>query len=498
MCPFCAHQAGNHHNGPVDVPEGKTLKDLRMSAEAFKLYSANRDTTLSDSMPSANSPKLKVVGFSEAGRELLKESSGIPGQDWVEVQWSMMDSLLWVMQRVEKTALAGGGVIYSTGDLTMSESHFRGGGMIELLLLTAQDALVYTKNNLKTHTWRTYEPPLPESLPTDPRERARALFNLIDPPSSRHWNAYIEHRQKADAITDELMESFTGQDMDPFLDTVTASIENALDTSDLDDLEQVTDGVVILSYSAPDNGWGELNDADVLTRIHSPHLPKSVDVHFTYYHRMRMSSVDWNYTIGFRVNQTPRPCPRSYPSHQDGSIPRSHTRNGWRSFGWFYLDGRRAEHSACTVTKEDLQEVHDALFGDSDEEDSLGSKVGLVETARLLLASVGIDFRVAEDEEQKEDDGDGHRRSYREASFDFAAEKPAISAAHIRKICGIPPLEGDDTADLSQEQVTEAMDGSYDDEDEDEDDDYEHDEDDEGEYQPRHRRQERDDECVIC
>jgi hypothetical protein len=118
------------------------------------------------------------------------------------------------------------------------------------------------------------------------------------------------------------------------------------------------------------------------------------------------------------------------------SGPPKHSRNGWRSFGWFYLDDRRSAHSVCSVKRTDLESIHCALFGSMDS--GIGDDISLADVAKLLLASVGIGFELAEDNKSK-DESDGFVRPY----FELDADKPGISASHLRRICGIKPLKGD-------------------------------------------------------
>jgi hypothetical protein len=109
--------------------------------------------------------------------------------------------------------------------------------------------------------------------------------------------------------------------------------------------------------------------------------------------------------------------------------------------GWFFLDKRRAEHSACPITTADIQEVHGALFAGTD----FASKVGLRETIRLILACVGVEFSIAANKKEARR-GDGYTQSYGSGGhIELDSQKPGLSAAHFRKICGIIPLKDDGT-----------------------------------------------------
>lgn len=146
--------------------------------------------------------------------------------------------------------------------------------------------------------------------------------------------------------------------------------------------------------------------------------------------------------------------------------------NGWRPVGWFYADPE-AEYSRCTITRADLQNIHDTLFGPSrvfygidslsvedfityfQEVDpfgsfylteNLGERVTLRDTAKLLLAVVGIKFDIA----LVNNGCDGYLQNIGEIGhLKLKNVKAGISAAHFRKICGIPSLPGDGNFPLS-------------------------------------------------
>ncbi|KII91172.1 hypothetical protein PLICRDRAFT_37876 [Plicaturopsis crispa FD-325 SS-3] len=155
-----------------------------------------------------------------------------------------------------------------------------------------------------------------------------------------------------------------------------------------------------------------------------------------------MYSAGHDYSLGFRVNNQPAPFVHGRSLIARDRIERAsqrHTRDGWRPFGWFYLDERSSIHSACTVTRGDLIDVHDALYGPSTA-GTLGAAVGPRETALLLLASVGIPFNVARTEAEAHpnqyDVNDGYIVQWGGESPCLALDtpKPGLSAAHLRKI----------------------------------------------------------------
>ncbi|KAI0319567.1 hypothetical protein OF83DRAFT_1170117 [Amylostereum chailletii] len=388
MCMFCGQGS---HGAIAAKPQGKTFEDLRISQADYERLTAGRESShsaLSFGDRLASGPHgraMKVSGFSDDVKAVLQAASGINGQDYVEVQWSDMDSVLFVMQRLEKVVRVPMRFWYHWCSLvevsfTLQGISSEAWNILDVTLIASWDVEEFASQNLKTHTWKHNPPVIPDVLPTNPREKAQVLFNMIDPTDSPYWPDYITHRQKADEIMEDSMEGMYGED----------------DLKD-NEAETIADGVCVMMSDVTDSG----GDGD-----------------------------------------------------------------GWRPFGWFYLDDRRADHSQCPVTRRDLQIVHDALFGPA-LPGTLGERVSLRTTDKLLITNVGIPFEIAENEE----DDDGHLGHFGdEAFFEIDAQKPGLSAAHLRKILGMEALEKDDKADLTKVQVGEAMDDG-DDEDYDSDDD---------------------------
>ncbi|TFY50579.1 hypothetical protein EVG20_g11441 [Dentipellis fragilis] len=263
----------------------------------------------------------------------------------------------------------------------------------------------------------------------------------------------------------------------------------------------IADGVSLVGRDISEVDEMRLGHADVLTRIHSPNFAHAVDVHLFYSSHIGGFSSSLMYALGFRVLTTPAPPQRQYlPKHQE--VDKMHTARGWQQFGWFFIDERESEHSACPILRTDLQRVHDVLFGAADSGSGLGARVGLRATTRLLLASVGIKYTIATtDEEKSRGDDEQTGGMFRHL---LGGEKPGISASHLRKICGIASLKGDgesfwlvrqiwsltgplarvpDMADLTKVQVTapeEYFEDDYDDDSGDDDDEM-----DEGDYASR-------------
>ncbi|TFY83913.1 hypothetical protein EWM64_g106 [Hericium alpestre] len=459
-----------------------SFKSLRLSQADYDRR-ASRVKHPEDALKSGrNTPKLKIVGENEEVKKVLRKSSGVAGQDWILVPYdSKADTVRKVMQRVEKIiriptkhwVLAGDGTVFRTHKRIASFDHFKQSQSppIEVILLPTSDEDDWVPANRKPGKWKRFRlkaPPTSE-LPANPRARAQTLFPLMDTADSPHWAEYIVHRQAAEARVDETFEGLDYLEDAAYwkmMREVTLKSLNGEDDLTEEECKKIADAVSNVSLDVVDEGDEYIQDADVSTRIHSLVAPKSVDMHLTFNHRTGMNSVQCSYAIGFRINNKPLPPLENYPENR--RVNCMHAGNGWKTFGWFYLDERRAEHSACPVSARDLKQVHDALFGPTTK-GKLGERMSLRGTAKLMLASVGVAFDIALDEEDKNENGDGFRRNH-DAHMELDAKKPGISAAHLRKICGIPPLEGDDPADLSIEQVvplerwrrTYGSDGEYD------------------------------------
>lgn len=118
-------------------------------------------------------------------------------------------------------------------------------------------------------------------------------------------------------------------------------------------------------------------------------------------------------------------------------VPNLHRRQGWKPFEWFFIDEDRSEHFVNGIKAADLRDIHDTLFGQEGDR-GLGDRISLRRTAMLILASINIQFCVA----TKEGDDDGYQSRYHEGNIHLMMEN-SISPGHIRKICGIAPLQDD-------------------------------------------------------
>jgi hypothetical protein len=113
--------------------------------------------------------------------------------------------------------------------------------------------------------------------------------------------------------------------------------------------------------------------------------------------------------------------------------------NGWKQFAWFVLDNRDREHSQCVVSPGTMRTIHTTLFGGAGR--PLAARIALKDTARLLLASVGIPFEIAE--ATGVDDGYDDEKYSSSSRLSLGRHAPGVSAARLRKVCGLAPLPGD-------------------------------------------------------
>ncbi|KAF8803336.1 hypothetical protein BYT27DRAFT_6742641 [Phlegmacium glaucopus] len=117
----------------------KSIADLQLSEEEWAKKAQNQNST---DLTNASSPTMKIVGQSEDVKAFLKKCSGTDA-DYINVWYSVFDSFLWVMGRVEgvirvpmqRFALAGDGMIYSPGHLVMGMKQLKNGTELELILL---------------------------------------------------------------------------------------------------------------------------------------------------------------------------------------------------------------------------------------------------------------------------------------------------------------------------------------------------------------------------
>lgn len=159
-------------------------------------------------------------------------------------------------------------------------------------------------------------------------------------------------------------------------------------------------------------------NADIQVRIYSPATPKCVDVHIKYHCRSRWNSIEWSYSLGYRIYNRLSGDPTAfYIPSTNGSLSRWHSRGGWESICWGYFDDednygprwRRIEVAEMGLHEQGVLDVHEVLFGpiemppSDNAEAVLAHRRKLVTTVRLLLAALGIDYGVACTDEETDE-----------------------------------------------------------------------------------------------
>lgn len=197
---------------------------------------------------------------------------------------------------------------------------------------------------------------------------------------------------------------------------------------------------------------------DVVVRIWSPSVPMYTDVHLFYHCRMRLYECEWHYSIGYNIHRrlAAGPAdPDAISKELEGGLQTMHTRNGWRSISWGHYDRsngnfgknwRRVEQGNVDLYEEGILDIYEALFGkldelgaDANEESKVERRRKLVTAVRLLLAAVGIDYEVAcEDAEEDENPGDeyGIRDGPRKLRWQLEGLQDKWVARGIRKASG--------------------------------------------------------------
>ena len=107
---------------------------------------------------------------------------------------------------------------------------------------------------------------------------------------------------------------------------------------------------------------------------YSPTRPVYIDVHFQHHCRSRYDSVEWHYTLGFKIYN--RPGIKDYrPSEskkfENSRFDRAHSGNGWRSIAYGFYDDCgdyrkewvRIENAKFVLGEDDVKDVYEALWG---------------------------------------------------------------------------------------------------------------------------------------
>lgn len=422
---------------------------LRMSEDNYAKYKQRVGDPPSFHSGVRDSPKVRVTGYNKEAKDAIVASTE-DQSEFIEVPWSGIDSMKWIMQRVcdklriplDRWVLAGQGRILSPGLLVASHELFRSSSpstVVELVLVPIEDVEDYNEENPlpdpDKYVWRHLEPGQTES--SDPLEKAKAIYHVIEPVVSPGWEKYLAQRKAAETSLDDILAPYDIDEIEILVDQIKDSVEDIVMEYDLEANEQfaIADCVVPRSIDMSDNGDGEPRTATIFTRIYSPTRPAAVDVWFHYHHRTRWESVEFTCSLLFRVTDPLTEAalpPTSDPLDYNGRITRGWTRMFWMALDdsppgrhWYAKPLRKWDMRAAHVNR-----IYAALFGRSER---LTSAIDKVDTIRLLLASVGITFYVAREEGESDvQDPDGDRR------FSWECFEDDWLGLNIRDACGVP------------------------------------------------------------
>ncbi|KAJ6599767.1 hypothetical protein DFH09DRAFT_1128759 [Mycena vulgaris] len=449
MCHFCGNS--RHAPGQMDL---RPLSELHLTEAEYADYKSHSssDTLYKTMVKSEASPKLRVVGFSEETKAFFRTFNP-EGYDYIEVPWSAMDSVKWIAQRLEDKirvslhhwylATADGVVFRTFGELVMSTAAFKVKGQVVLTLLMPTDLAEFGASHLKQHQWRQTTADAVTS--TNDLERCIAEFHLIDPKPSPAWGAYFAQRQAADKHLEGDLAGCAGEDLPAIYDKIETAVEDVLACTDLDDAEPALhDCIVPLSADLGDDGWGNVSNADVLSRIYSPTNPAAVDVYLEYHYRTRYSSVEFHCNVFYRVHAS------ITDANLNITMPSGPRKmNGFRPLLQMGLadmpPGKRwraIDERTFDISEAQARTMHRVLFGEaSDSEPSaLAGKISVREMLRLLLASVGIAFYAASDLDDETDEDDFEMGELRWEGIEGAER---WLGRNIRRVAGCEPMKGD-------------------------------------------------------
>jgi len=150
----------------------------------------------------------------------------------------------------------------------------------------------------------------------------------------------------------------------------------------------------------------------------------------------------------------------------------AYTHNGWRPISWACFEDyqpnvkkwRKIEHSAFKLGKDDILDVYEALWGPweedtqtTDETTKFNHRRKLVNTVRLLLGAVGIDYKIACTDEESDCPGwDWNLEGLSDRWF----------ARETRKACGFQLCYDPEEEAKGRKEKLEEINGTSEDEDE--------------------------------
>lgn len=109
----------------------------------------------------------------------------------------------------------------------------------------------------ETYEWRHLQPGTTDS--TDPLEKAKAVYNLINPAASSSWEIYASQRKKAEEQLDSMTESYPFVEYAILLNQVKSCIKYVIEDLNLEEEQRlaIADGILSQSLHCEDNGDSE-------------------------------------------------------------------------------------------------------------------------------------------------------------------------------------------------------------------------------------------------
>ncbi|EJD44631.1 hypothetical protein AURDEDRAFT_137442 [Auricularia subglabra TFB-10046 SS5] len=366
---------------------------------------------------------LSVQGFDEDANSALRSSNCGDAVAQLWVQWCTMDRVSYIVRRIEQHLripkshwfLAFDGRALNSEAVACNSLAFHGQApQLVLVPKSAADAFE-----------QAGRPRARDAVAT-----AKALFGLIEPLGSRdtrEWAAYLKRRRLDTARFQELLAHLddAGEGWIPrkMLEQIRESTTTVIEATGLSDEQTRSAEMTILpqKLSVEDDGSGEVQSADITTRIYSLHQPGAVDVGLSFWNKPHYYSVEWSLAISYPVHETA-------PADEAGA---------GRMQKLLSCELEDAETSAREAKQfgmrgADVRAVRRVLFGGAD-------RVGLADTVRLMLASVGIcvglDSAGSSDSESEDDGVGGDKFVWFQGQAQYTLFDPRWLGVNIRRVC---------------------------------------------------------------
>lgn len=326
-------------------------------------------------------------------------------------------------------------------------------------------------------------------------ELAKSAFILVKPnagASEQLWDAYSAERLAVQESFNTVL--LSGEEEIEFEEMGDRAIATAISDA-VHKLEEelslphdsLLSGTSILYEDSSFEEEDQPRTVRLLTRIYSVYSPSSIDLHLTYHSRSRMESIEWFIGIGYKINTrlSPNKLPKSSELFRQIGLSNGsefsfsmYNGYGWNTFykaafddemGFSGRRWKRYEVKEVGLYEDGLRDVHDALLGPhpcmenelpQNPETENTKRKRLIQTARLLLACVGISCSIGT-QDSETDQMPGWR------SLDWNLEGiPRWFAREVRKGAGFQLDRDAEEARKHAQSVKEEMQGFYSDDDE--------------------------------